>query len=171
MSMNEHKTREQRGGSGQNSVDLIRIDPATESDLDELTQLFEAYRIFYQESPAAKRASVFLRERLLSGVPRYFLARYEDARMAMGFMHMIPGTNTLAMRPMWFLEDLYVDARARRQGVGAALLRYAETFARANGAERITLATAHNNDRAQSLYRSLGYVREEHFLSYHRMLD
>ena len=26
-------------------------------------------------------------------------------------MHLMPSTNTLAMRPIWFLEDLYVDAR------------------------------------------------------------
>jgi ribosomal protein S18 acetylase RimI-like enzyme len=75
------------------------------------------------------------------------------------------------MRPIWLLEDLFVTPEARRRGVAAALMRHAEHFARETGAERLTLATAHDNLRAQSLYRGLGYVREEHFWYFHRVLD
>jgi len=82
----------------------------------------------------------------------------------------MPSTNTLAMRPIWLLEDLYVDGLARGQGFATALLRYAEAFARTTGAERLTLATAHDNVAAQHIYKKLGYVREEHFLYFHRLL-
>ena len=85
-------------------------------------------------------------------------------------MHLMPSTNTLAMRPIWFLEDLYVDVSARGQGVATALLSYAEEFARSTGAERLTLATAHDNLTAQHIYKKLGYVREEHFWYFHRLL-
>ena len=85
-------------------------------------------------------------------------------------MHLMPSTNTLAMRPIWFLEDLYVSTRARGQGVATALLSHAEAFARSTGAERLTLATAHDNLAAQRIYKKLGYVREEHFLYFHRLL-
>ena len=74
------------------------------------------------------------------------------------------------MRPIWLLEDLYVDPSARGRGVATSLLRYAEDFARSTGAERLTLATAHGNLTAQHIYRKLGYVREEHFLYFHRLL-
>jgi GNAT superfamily N-acetyltransferase len=60
-------------------------------------------------------------------------------------MHLMPFTNTLAMRPIWFLEDLYVDVSARGQGIATALLSYAEELARSTGAERLALATAHDN--------------------------
>jgi ribosomal protein S18 acetylase RimI-like enzyme len=47
---------------------------------------------------------------------------------------------------------------------------YAEAFARDTGAERLTLATAHDNLAAQHIYKKLGYVREEHFWYFHRLL-
>jgi ribosomal protein S18 acetylase RimI-like enzyme len=105
------------------------------------------------------------------GSTRFFLARETDGRPALGFLHLIPAINTVAMRPIWYLEDLYVAPEGRRHGVASALMRHAETFARDTGAERLTLATAHNNHRAQSLYKRLGYVREDHFWYYHRILD
>ena len=38
-----------------------------------------------------------------------------------------------------------------------------EECARSTGAERLTLATAHDNLAAQHIYENMGYVREEHF--------
>jgi len=83
----------------------------------------------------------------------------------------MPSINSVAMRPIWLLEDLYVAPAGRRKGVATALMRHAENFARESGAERLTLATAHDNRRAQSLYMHLGYLKEEHFWYYHRILE
>ena len=74
------------------------------------------------------------------------------------------------MLPIWYLEDLFVSPAARRKGVGEALVREAERFARSIGAERLTLATARDNFTAQALYRKAGYVPEERFLYFHRKL-
>jgi ribosomal protein S18 acetylase RimI-like enzyme len=145
-----------------------RIEPASTSDVTELSRLYIAYRVFYGEPPEHERATAFIRDRLTQSSAKYFLAWNEDA--AIGFMHLMPSTNTLAMRPIWLLEDLYVDVSARSRGVATALLSYAEAFARSNGAERLTLATAHDNQAAQHIYKKLGYVREEHFLYFHRLL-
>jgi ribosomal protein S18 acetylase RimI-like enzyme len=65
---------------------------------------------------------------------------------------------------------LFVDDQARGQGIAAQLLACAENFARKSGAERLTLATAHDNLAAQHLYKKHGYVREDHFFYYHRLL-
>jgi ribosomal protein S18 acetylase RimI-like enzyme len=145
-----------------------RIEAASAADLNELVRLYIAYRVFYGEAPEQERAAAFIRDRVTQSSGRYFLAWNADN--AIGFMHLMPSTNTLAMRPIWFLEDLYVDVSARGQGFATALLSYAETFARGTGAERLTLATAHDNLAAQHLYKKLGYVREEHFLYFHRLL-
>ena len=145
-----------------------RIEAASAADLKELVRLYIAYRIFYGEAPEQEQAAAFIRDRVTQSSGRYFLAWNGDN--AIGFMHLMPSTNTLAMRPIWFLEDLYVDVSARGQGVATALLSYAEAFARGTGAERLTLATAHDNLAAQHIYKKLGYVREEHFLYFHRLL-
>jgi ribosomal protein S18 acetylase RimI-like enzyme len=147
---------------------VCRIEAASGGDLTELTRLYVAYRVFYGEAAEEERAAEFIRERVLHSSGRYFLAWVEQA--AIGFMHLMPSTNTLAMRPIWFLEDLFVDSSARNQGVATALLTYAESFARGTGAERLTLATAHDNLAAQHIYKKLGYQREEHFLYFHRVL-
>jgi ribosomal protein S18 acetylase RimI-like enzyme len=145
------------------------IKAATTEDLASLTRLYIAYRVFYGEAPEEKRATAFILDRLKQSSVRYFLAW--NGGDAVGFMHLMPSTNTLAMRPIWLLEDLYVDISARGQGVATALLSHAETFARSTGAERLTLATAHDNLAAQHIYKKLGYVREDHFLYFHRLLE
>ena len=145
------------------------IQPATQADAPELSRLYIAYRVFYGEDPEEERATAFILDRLRQSSVRYFLAW--NGRDANGFMHLMPSTNTLAMRPIWLLEDLYVDVSARGQGVATALLRHAEAFARSTGAERLTLATAHDNLAAQHIYKKLGYMREDHFLYFHRLLE
>ena len=148
------------------------IRAANLDDLLDLTRLYIAYRVFYGEPPAEASSERFIRERVSSSAGRYFLAweGYEERTPPIGFMHLMPSTNTLAMRPIWLLEDLYIEPAARRRGIASCLLREAEAFARRTGAERITLSTAHNNEIAHSIYRRAGYEREEHFWYFHRVL-
>lgn len=159
----------------------VSVQRASARDVFDVVRLFNAYRDFYGEAPDESRALTFIRDRIalacaeLPGqhsIAQYFLAWMPTARgrEAVGFMHLMPSMNTLAMRPIWFLEDLYVDPPARRKGVATALMEHAEEFARRTGAERLTLATAHDNAAAQSVYCKLGYVREEHFCIFHRLL-
>ena len=150
----------------------IVIRAANLDDLADLTRLYVAYRVFYGERPAEAAAEEFIRERVSSRAGKYFLAWGSDGDRTepVAFMHLMPSTNTLAMRPIWLLEDLYVEPAARKQGIASSLLEEAEVFARSTGAERITLSTAHDNEAAQSIYRKLGYVREDHFRYFHRVL-
>ena len=57
---------------------------------------------------------------------------------------------------------------ARRGGVGRALLLAAERLAAAEGRGRLELTTARTNHTAQALYASLGWVRDEVYLTYTR---
>jgi ribosomal protein S18 acetylase RimI-like enzyme len=148
---------------------VCRIEAVSTAHLSELLRLYIAYRVFYGEAAEEELAIAFIRDRVTQLSGRYFLA-WDDTSRAIGFMHLMPSTNTLAMRPIWFLEDLYVDVTARGRGIAAALLSYAEEFARSTGAERLTLATAHDNLAAQHIYKKMGYVREERFLYFHRLL-
>jgi ribosomal protein S18 acetylase RimI-like enzyme len=151
------------------SHDFPLVRAAAQTDAQELARLYIAYRIFYGQAPEEQRAADFILDRLARSEGRYFLA--SNGPDAIGFMHLMPSTNTLAMRPIWLLEDLYVDTAVRGQGVATGLLRHAEAFARSTGAERLTLATARDNLAAQHIYKKLGYVREDHFLYFHRLLE
>ncbi|HTU46035.1 MAG TPA: GNAT family N-acetyltransferase [Bryobacteraceae bacterium] len=147
------------------------IRPAASGDVAELARLFDDYRIFYKQPSNFAGAEAFVAEQLEKGVTRFFIARDTTGAAALGFVHLIPSLGTLAMRPIWYLEDLFVVPSARRQGVARALMLRAEQFARENRAERLTLSTAHDNHAAQALYRSLGYIRDEHFWQFHRLLS
>jgi ribosomal protein S18 acetylase RimI-like enzyme len=148
----------------------MRITSAAAGDAKELGRLFDAYRVFYERAPDMAGAEAFVARQIAEGVTRFFVARESEGGPIAGFVHLTPGIATLAMRPMWYLEDLFVDPSARRQGIGQALMLHAEQFARAAGAERLTLSTAVDNHTAQALYRKSGYVRDDHFWYFHRAL-
>ncbi len=64
------------------------------------------------------------------------------------------------------LYDLFVAPAQRRRGAARALLEAAAAYARLAGAVRMDLATARTNVAAQSLYESLGWIRDDVFLHY-----
>ena len=142
---------------------------AQPDDLDGLAVLFDAYRSFYGREGDLEGARRFVGDRLAGGETRFFVA-VADARLC-AFVHLLPAFDTLAMRPMWILEDLFVEPAARRGGIGGALLVYAEAFARLSGAARLTVSTAHTNHAAQRLYARHGWVLDQDFRYYHRMLS
>ncbi len=150
-------------------MQAISISPAGPGDTPDLASLFDAYRVFYEQSSDVAASQAYVAREIATGSTRFFLAR-TNAGEAVGFVHLIPGTNTLVMRPMWYLEDLFVTPTARRSGVAEVLMREAERFAIETGAERLTLATAHDNHAAQALYRKLGYEPDHHFTHFHRVL-
>jgi len=63
------------------------------------------------------------------------------------------------------LTELYVEDDYRRQGVGRALIGYAEDLARQGGSVELIIQTDAENHPAQQLYRSLGYVDHDQALS------
>ncbi len=143
----------------------ITIARATLDDLDTLTPLFDAYRVFYRKPSDPVLARDFLRERLQRGESAIFLARGAGGE-ALGFTQLYPCFSSVSARPLWILNDLYVDAAARRRGVARALMQRARRHALETGAVRLLLSTARDNHGAQALYESLGYVREDGMLDY-----
>ena len=60
----------------------------------------------------------------------------------------------------WILNDLYVDARYRKKGIGEKLIKTAMEFAKADGAKFVELSTAADNYTAQSLYETIGFDKQ-----------
>jgi putative acetyltransferase len=61
------------------------------------------------------------------------------------------------------LRRMYVDAAARRKGIGRRMLQYAEDECRRRNVARLELSTAEIQSAALALYRNAGYqlIREE----------
>ena len=136
----------------------MQIHQATSVDIDDLTLLFDAYRQFYGQAAAPMAAAAFIAERLAKSESVIFLARSETGE-AIGFAQLYPAFSSVAMKRMWYLNDLFVAASARQQGVARALLKQVATFARETDALTVKLATAVSNLPAKALYESEGYQK------------
>jgi ribosomal protein S18 acetylase RimI-like enzyme len=138
------------------TVDIRRATPA---DLDLVAPLFDAYRQFYACSPDPDLARRFLGDRLERGESVVFVAVADGE--GVGFVQLYPTFTSIGARRAWILNDLFVAPEARRQGVGRRLMDAARQMAEEMGAAWLELATAKDNDRAQALYRSCGYNKDE----------
>lgn len=144
---------------------MIAVRRATGRDLKVLVSLFEAYRRFYRQKSAPRRARQFLRQRLRRGESIIFLAT--NAGAAVGFVQLYPSFDSLTMRRLWVLNDLFVPPAARRQGVAQALMTRAARFAKQTRAKGLILETAVDNRAAQKLYETLGWKRDTAFYRYY----
>lgn len=144
--------------------DGFEIVQANHKHLDVLVPLFDAYRVFYKEEPDLEKARVFLHERTANLESVIFLAAAGEH--GLGFLQMYPSFDSLEMKRLWILHDIFVTPDARRRGIGRALMEHAQTFALESGAAGLTLATAVDNVSAQAFYESLGWVRDEMFYHY-----
>lgn len=149
------------------SVCLRQLQPG--DDLAEATRLFAAYRQFYRLPAEAASARTFLAMRLQAGQAVVYLA--EEAGAAIGFMLLYPSFCSLALAPIWVLNDLYVPPEARGKGVAGMLLDEAARLGRQTGAAYLMLSTAHDNHPAQRVYEAHGWQHDTVYRSYTLTLD
>ncbi len=142
----------------------MSVREASLSDVDLIAPLFDAYRVFYEETSDLDAARACIRENLTLGRSTIFI--FIDGREVLGFTQLYPAFCSVAMKPFYILYDIYVLAEARERGIGCTLLQHAHTWAREQGAFRIDLETAHTNIRAQSIYEKLGYELDTTFRKY-----
>ena len=141
------------------------IKRATLKDLDEVSRLFDLYRQFYEQPADLDKARGYIEARLTNDESIIYLATDEEGD-GLGFTQLYATFCSVAAAPIWILYDLYVDAEARKEGVGTALMNRAKKLAEETGAVRIQLETAVDNRTAQSVYEALGYERDTQFYSY-----
>jgi len=133
----------------------LAITRATLDDLDAVVPLFDAYRRFYDQPSDEARAREFLHARM--GASESVILLATDGHRAIGFTQLYPMFSSVRTGRLWVLNDLYVDADARRSGAGRALLDAAADFARNDGAVGIVLETTRDNATARALYRNAGW--------------
>ena len=65
-------------------------------------------------------------------------------------------------RSFMFVEDFVVKQEYRGQGIGTRLMQSAEEYARELNCSYVMLLTDRDRDKAQRLYRRLGYADENY---------
>jgi aminoglycoside 6'-N-acetyltransferase I len=72
--------------------------------------------------------------------------------------------------PVAYLEGWYVDADVRRHGVGAALVRFAEAWARERGRRELASDALLDNDVSHRAHEALGFAEVERAIRYRKPL-
>ena len=144
------------------TLKLLRADV---SSLDQVADLFDAYRGFYGQPANLPQSRAFLAERLARDESVIFYAQDESGQ-ALGLVQLYPSFSSIDAHRTWLLSDLFTAPQARGRGVGTLLMNAAREFALATGAKGLVLETATDNHTAQRLYESLGYVRDPGYYTY-----
>jgi GNAT superfamily N-acetyltransferase len=136
----------------------IEFGTASAKDLPQLVELlghlFAQEAEFHPDSAKQKRAL----EAILANpaIGKLFVAR--EARRPVAMASLLYTISTAeGGKAAWF-EDLVVHPDERKRGIGEALLKHVIEQARAEGITRITLLTDMQNERAQAMYRRVGFV-------------
>jgi len=142
----------------------MQVVQATEALLDEVAQMFDAYRVFYGQDSDPARARLFVSDRMSRRESVIFVALAEGK--GIGFIQLYPSFSSVSTVQIWILNDLYVKPEARRSGAGKALMQHAANWAREHGAARLILETARDNAEAKALYATLGWSLEDAYDRY-----
>jgi GNAT superfamily N-acetyltransferase len=135
----------------------IVIEPATEADLDELSEMLG--ELFAQESDFRPDKEKQLRGlRLIFEQPsrgRVFVLRREGA--IVGMINLLFTISTAEGGFVILLEDLVVHKQYQGHGYGSKLLQHAIDFERQKNFLRITLLTDRPENLAQEFFRRHGF--------------
>jgi ribosomal protein S18 acetylase RimI-like enzyme len=137
----------------------LNILRATLNELGHVSNLFNQYRMFYGQKSDIEGARTFIKERMDLNESIIFLAMENDTPA--GFVQLYPIFTSVGMNRKWLLNDLFVAKEFRRHGVGRTLMNQAKELAKETKAAGILLETTKDNVKAQSLYESLGYEKED----------
>ena len=143
--------------------DPVTVRPATEADIDSISRLME--ELGYPSTPEQVR----MRLARVAGDDRYSAHVAEVDGAVAGFLGLQTGWAYEHDEPFARIISLVVDARVRRRGVGAALVRFAEGWARERGAYGVTLTTNVRREEAHRFYEAVGFSRTGY--RYARSLD
>ena len=145
---------------------LFHTRQATIEDLENLAELFDCYRVFYEQASNLEQARQFLWERFEHQESVLFITIHSVTRKAAGFIQLYPSFSSVSMKRIWILNDLFVKNDFRCNGVASQLLDAAKAYAQLTHAKRIELTTAKTNQQAKKLYEKHGYFLDKTFDSY-----
>lgn len=137
----------------------MQIKRINKQETNLVIELFDKYRVFYKQESDISRATAFINTRLQNNESVIFVA-FIDGKPA-GFTQLYPTYSSVRTVKNWILNDLYVDANFRKQGIGEALIKTATQFAKDQAATFVQLSTAIDNFTAQSLYENIGFAKQE----------
>ena len=143
----------------------IKIIKAEQKHIKEVGILFDLYRQFYKYESNLIESTNYIKDRINNNESTIFIA-ISGADEAIGFVQLYETFGSLDLGKIIILYDLYVKEDHRKNNIGRQLMIRSHEYAKKINAKRIQLSTATDNFIGQSLYESLGYVKDIDFYTY-----
>ena len=143
----------------------IKIIKTEQKHIKEVGILFDLYRQFYKYESNLIESTNYIKDRITNNESIIFIA-INDANEAIGFAQLYETFGSLDLGKIIILYDLYVKKNHRKNNIGKQLMIKSHEYAKKIKAKRIQLSTAIDNFIGQSLYESLGYVKDIDFYTY-----
>lgn len=137
-------------------------------DLQQLSVLFDEYRQFYGASSNQELSYQFLKQRFEDQQTVIFINTKDD--IFTGFILLYLRFSSVACSTYFVLDDVYISPPYRRHGAAKQLIDTAILFAKQENTLRISLETQKNNFQSHKLYESMGFMRDEEFVTFHCFL-
>lgn len=136
----------------------VKIRQATTSDIPAMNELFRK-DLGYEE------CTMEIVEKQFAGLDNsreaVFVAEAEDDSSHIAGVIHVEKYNVLYFPTMANILGIAVAADFRRQGIGSALLKRAEEWARENGASSMRLNSGESRKQAHEFYRAQGYIDDK----------
>lgn len=130
-------------------------------------RLWDGYVEFY-ESQVSDEATAGTWARLLDPSSDMFCRLAELNGAVVGFTVSVLHPSSWTLTPTCYLEDLFVDPKARGHGLGRALIDDLVSLGRDKGWSRLYWHTKQSNDTARRLYDRYG--KADDFVRYRLLL-
>ncbi len=143
----------------------FNIIEAKSKHIEQVGELFDLYRQFYKHESNLIESTNYIKDRITNNESIIFIA-INDANEAIGFVQLYETFGSLDLGKIIILYDLYVKKNHRKNNIGKQLMIKSHEYAKKIKAKRIQLSTAIDNFIGQSLYESLGYVKDIDFYTY-----
>ena len=138
----------------------MKIIQAELTQLTEVIDLFDAYRVWYGKESNKEMAREFLTERIKNRESIIYACENDEGKI-IGFTQLYPIFSSTRMKRMWLLNDLFVDPGFRGHGISKILINQAKDLCKSTQACGVLLETETNNEIGNSLYHSIGFELEE----------
>ncbi len=141
---------------------MIRVRKIEERDERRWRELWDGYTRFYEREPVKEITQCLWHRILDPEVPVYAIVAEVDGEVV-GIANYLTHESTSQLRPVCYLQDLFVDPNRRGGGVGRTLIDWLIEEIKSQNWSRLYWQTKENNDSARALYDTYtphsGFVR------------
>ncbi len=137
----------------------MKIREAKSSDINQLSKLFNSYRMFYGKESNIDISKEFLDSRIINKDSKIYVCEVENN--IIGFIQLYPLFSSTRVSKYWLLNDLFVDVKERGNGYSKLLIERAKKLVIESNACGMMLETEKSNNIGNKLYPITGFKMNE----------